>query len=79
VRKSFPGHQEYLADPAQGVSGDAILGRIKARRAQETVRLCVCKRMVGGEKFPIFLMFSHIFEAGANPSSNSPARFAARD
>ena len=28
-----PGHQEYLADPAKGVPGDAILGRIKARRA----------------------------------------------
>jgi putative addiction module CopG family antidote len=28
-----PGHQEYLADPAKGVPGDAILARIKARRA----------------------------------------------
>ena len=28
-----PGHQEYLADPAKGVPADAILGRIKARRA----------------------------------------------
>ena len=27
------GHQEYLADPSKGVPADAILGRIKARRA----------------------------------------------
>lgn len=26
------GHQEYLADPSQGVPPDEILGRIKARR-----------------------------------------------
>ena len=28
-----PGHQEYLRDPSKGVPTDAILGRIKARRA----------------------------------------------
>ena len=28
-----PGHQEYLRDPSKGVPADAILGRIKARRA----------------------------------------------
>jgi len=28
-----PGHKEYLADPAKGIPADAILGRIKARRA----------------------------------------------
>jgi antitoxin ParD1/3/4 len=28
-----PGHQEYPRDTAKGVSADAILGRIKARRA----------------------------------------------
>ena len=28
-----PGHQEYLRDPSKGVQADAILGRIKARRA----------------------------------------------
>jgi antitoxin ParD1/3/4 len=27
------GHQEYLADPSKGVSGDAILDHIKAGRA----------------------------------------------
>jgi putative addiction module CopG family antidote len=27
------GHQEYLADPSKGVPADAVLGRIKARRA----------------------------------------------
>jgi antitoxin ParD1/3/4 len=27
------GHKEYVADPAKGVPADAILGRIKARRA----------------------------------------------
>jgi antitoxin ParD1/3/4 len=27
-----PGHQEYLADPAQGVPADAVLPRIKSRR-----------------------------------------------
>ncbi len=27
------GHKEYLADPSKGVAADAILGRIKARRA----------------------------------------------
>jgi antitoxin ParD1/3/4 len=27
------GHQEYLADPSKGVPAEAILGRIKARRA----------------------------------------------
>ena len=29
------GHREYLADPAEGVAADAILGRIKARRARK--------------------------------------------
>ena len=28
-----PGHQEYLRDPSKGIPADAILGRIKARRA----------------------------------------------
>jgi putative addiction module CopG family antidote len=27
------GHREYLADPSKGVPAEAILGRIKARRA----------------------------------------------
>jgi antitoxin ParD1/3/4 len=27
------GHQEYVADPSQGVPAEAILDRIKARRA----------------------------------------------
>jgi putative addiction module CopG family antidote len=27
------GHQEYLADPSKGVPAEAVLGRIKARRA----------------------------------------------
>jgi antitoxin ParD1/3/4 len=27
------GHQEYMADPSKGVPAEAILGRIKARRA----------------------------------------------
>lgn len=27
------GHQEYLADPSKGVPADAVLSRIKARRA----------------------------------------------
>ncbi len=27
------GHKEYLADPSKGARADAILGRIKARRA----------------------------------------------
>jgi putative addiction module CopG family antidote len=27
------GHKEYLADPSKGVPAEAILGRIKARRA----------------------------------------------
>jgi putative addiction module CopG family antidote len=27
------GHKDYLADPSMGVPADAILGRIKARRA----------------------------------------------
>jgi antitoxin ParD1/3/4 len=27
------GHAEYLADPSKGVPADAILGRIRARRA----------------------------------------------
>jgi putative addiction module CopG family antidote len=27
------GHQEYLADPSKGVPGEAVLGRIKARRS----------------------------------------------
>ena len=29
------GHRKYLADPAKGVAADAILGRIKARRARK--------------------------------------------
>jgi len=29
------GHREYLADPSRGVPADAILGRIKARRAAQ--------------------------------------------
>ena len=28
-----PGHQEYLRDPSKGIPADAILGRIKERRA----------------------------------------------
>jgi antitoxin ParD1/3/4 len=28
-----PGHHEYLRDPSKGIPADAILGRIKARRA----------------------------------------------
>ncbi|MBV8453076.1 MAG: type II toxin-antitoxin system ParD family antitoxin [Deltaproteobacteria bacterium] len=28
-----PGHREYLADPAKGVPADAVLQRIKSRRA----------------------------------------------
>jgi antitoxin ParD1/3/4 len=28
-----PGHREYLADPAKGVPADAVLKRIKSRRA----------------------------------------------
>jgi antitoxin ParD1/3/4 len=28
------GHQEYLADPSQGVPAKEVLGRIKARRAE---------------------------------------------
>ena len=28
-------HREYLADPAKGVAADAILGRIKVRRARK--------------------------------------------
>jgi antitoxin ParD1/3/4 len=27
------GHKEYLADPSKGVAPEAILGRVKARRA----------------------------------------------
>ncbi len=27
------GHQEYLVDPSKGIPADAILDRIKARRA----------------------------------------------
>ncbi len=27
------GHREYLADPSKGIPAEAILGRIKARRA----------------------------------------------
>ena len=27
-----PGHREYVADPAKGVSADAVLRRIKSRR-----------------------------------------------
>jgi putative addiction module CopG family antidote len=30
------GHQEYLADPSKGIPAEAILGRIKARRAART-------------------------------------------
>jgi putative addiction module CopG family antidote len=29
------GHQEYLADPSKGVPADAVLGRVKARRAAQ--------------------------------------------
>jgi hypothetical protein len=29
------GHKEYLADPSQGVPAEAILGRLKARRAAQ--------------------------------------------
>jgi putative addiction module CopG family antidote len=29
------GHQEYLADPSKGIPADAVLGRIKARRATQ--------------------------------------------
>jgi putative addiction module CopG family antidote len=32
------GHKEYLADPSQGVPADAVLDRIKARRAVRKVR-----------------------------------------
>jgi antitoxin ParD1/3/4 len=32
------GHKAYLADPSKGVPADAILGRIKARRAPQKVR-----------------------------------------
>jgi len=32
------GHQEYLADPSKGVPVDAVLSRIKARRAAPKVR-----------------------------------------
>jgi antitoxin ParD1/3/4 len=34
-----PGHQEYLRDPSKGVPADAILGRIKARRASRKKQL----------------------------------------
>jgi antitoxin ParD1/3/4 len=27
------GHEEYMADPSKGVSAEAIIARIKARRA----------------------------------------------
>ena len=30
----IPGHQEYLADPSKGVPAEAVLERIKARRAK---------------------------------------------
>jgi antitoxin ParD1/3/4 len=29
------GHEEYMADPSKGVSAEAVLDRIKARRAAE--------------------------------------------
>jgi len=32
------GHQEYLADPSNGVPADAVLSRIKARRATRKAR-----------------------------------------
>jgi len=32
------GHREYLADPSKGVPADAVLGRIKARRAARKAR-----------------------------------------
>jgi antitoxin ParD1/3/4 len=32
------GHQEYLADPSKGVPADAVLGRIKARRAAQKAK-----------------------------------------
>jgi antitoxin ParD1/3/4 len=28
------GHEEYMADPSKGISADAVLNRIKARRAR---------------------------------------------
>jgi hypothetical protein len=31
------GHQEYLADPSQGVPAEEILDRIKARRAARSL------------------------------------------
>ncbi len=34
LREEFvAGHREYLADPLKGIPAEAILGRIKARRA----------------------------------------------
>jgi len=32
------GHREYLADPSKGVPADAVLSRIKARRAAKKAR-----------------------------------------
>lgn len=32
------GHQEYLADPSQGVPADAVLSRVKARRTRKKIR-----------------------------------------
>jgi Arc/MetJ-type ribon-helix-helix transcriptional regulator len=32
------GHREYLADPSKGVPADAVLERIKARRAAQKAR-----------------------------------------
>ena len=32
------GHREYLADPSKGVPADAVLGRIKERRAMRRTR-----------------------------------------
>ncbi len=32
------GHKEYLADPSKGVPADAVLSRIKARRAAQKAK-----------------------------------------
>jgi putative addiction module CopG family antidote len=32
------GHEEYMADPSKAVPADAVLGRIKARRAASKAR-----------------------------------------
>ena len=38
-----PGHQGYLRDPSKGVPADAILGRIKARRASRKFYFQICQ------------------------------------